>query len=356
MAIIEESLQDPRLPDSRFFARFLQPGVLVVDARDELHFASAAACELLGVDDEGALRGRFGDLAPQLGLSGGEDSTGPRCGRVDVHGAAGMRALRFEMHTVQETGPPVRVVFLRDRRRLLPSDRVLLQASEAHANRHVLTGLVHAAKGPLNNFSLTLALMEAGLGRARESGPTPDLLVRFERYVEVLRNESTRLAGCVENVHALTVSSRGEREAIDLCALARDCAAVLRHGATMREVALDVDAPEPAVLGMGERARMRLALLCAAITVIDLTGPRGRVALHVARERADMAALRVLSTQPALPDALASSVFRLSCTNESEFSAAIAARLIVEAQGGELTLAHDGDRPGFVLHVCMPPA
>jgi signal transduction histidine kinase len=348
-----DSLQDSRLPDGRFFARFVQAGVLVVGAGDELRFASPAACEVLGVEDEAALRARFPDIARQLPLSGTEGSPNAQYGLADVRAGASLSALRFEMHTVDDGDVPVRVLFVRDRTRLLPSDHVLLLASEAQANRHVLTGLVHAAKGPLNNFSLTLALLETALGRARESGPTPDLFARFERYVEVLRNESTRLAGCVENIHALTLASRDARDAIDLGALARDCAAVLRHGATMREVALDVDVPELAVVGVAERALLRLALLCAAITVIDFTAPHGRVALRVVEDGA-MAVLRVVSTQPALPSALAASVFRLSCTIDPAFSAAIAARVIAEAQGGEFLLA-DGDQPGFALRLHTPP-
>jgi signal transduction histidine kinase len=353
MADADDSLQDSRLPDGRFFARFMASGVLVLDARDELRFASPAACALLGVENEAALRARFPDVAKQLHLSGRDVSAAPHYGRADVQTDAGTCAIRFEMHTVANAGAPMHVLFVRDRARLLASDGTLLLASEAHANRHVLTGLVHAAKGPLNNFSLTLALLEAGLARARESSPTPDLLARFDRYVEVLRNETTRLAGCVDDIHALTLPVRGERDAVDLGALARDCAAVLRHGATMREVALHVDAPDPPPFGMAERLLLRRALLCAATTVIDCTAPHGSVVLGAASDDA-MAALRVVSTEPALPTSLAACVFQVACIAESDHSAATAARVIVEAQGGEFSLVRDA--PGFSLRIPARPA
>ena len=353
MADIEDSLQDSRLPDGRFFARFAASGVLVLDARDELRFASPAACALLGVENEGALRPRFPDIARQLRISGRDVSAAPHYGHADVQTDAGPRAIRFELHALAAAGAPMHVVFVRDRARLLGSDGLLLLASEAHANRHVLTGLVHAAKGPLNNFSLTIALLEAGLARARESSPTPDVLARFDRYAEVLRSESSRLAGCFDDIHALTLSSHGERDAVDLGALTRDCAAVLRHGATMREVALQVDAPDTPILGLAERVLLRRALVCTAISVIDCTAPQGRVALHAATDGA-MAVLRVVSTQPALPASLAASVFQVACIAEAEHSAATAARVIVEAQGGEFSLANDA--PGFELRVPAAPA
>lgn len=353
MADTENSLQDSRLPDGRFFAHFIASGVLVLDAGDALRFASPAACALLGTENEAALRARFPDIAHQLRLSRRDASAAAHYGHADVQTDAGPRAIRFERHALAHAGAPMHVVFVRDRARLLASDGLLLLASEAHANRHVLTGLVHAAKGPLNNFSLTLALLEAGLARARESGPTPDLLARFDRYAEVLRSESSRLAGCIDDIHALTLSSHGERETVDLGALARDCAAVLRHGATMREVALHVDAPGTTILGLADRVLLRRALVCTAISVIDCTAPQGRVALHAATDGA-MSVLRVVSTQPALPASLAAGVFQVACIAEVDHSAATAARVIVEAQGGEFSLANDA--PGFELRVPAAPA
>ncbi len=353
MAETEDSLQDSRLPDGRFFAHFIASGVLVLDAGDGLHFASPAACALLGAENQAALRARFPDIAKQLRLSGRDVSAATHYGHADVQTDAGPRAIRFELHALAAAGAPMHVVFVRDRARLLGSDGLLLLASEAHANRHVLTGLVHAAKGPLNNFSLTLALLEAGLARARESSPTPDLLARFDRYAEVLRSESSRLAGCFDDIHALTLSSHGERDAVDLGALTRDCAAVLRHGATMREVALQVDAPDTPILGLAERVLLRRALVCTAISVIDCTAPQGRVALHAATDGA-MAVLRVVSTQPALPASLAASVFQVACIAEADHSAVTAARVIVEAQGGEFLLTNDA--PGFALRIPAPPA
>lgn len=349
-------LHDSGLTDSRLLARLLQAGTLVLDEHDNVRFASAGACELLGVADETALRDCWSDLRSRLRIADWPrklTDAGAYHGRADLQTATGTRAIRFEMHVVDGDGHTHRVVLVRDCGHLLPSDRALLLASEAQANRHVLTGLVHAAKGPLNNFNLTLALLTASVARAEASAYGEELVARWPRYIEVLRNEAARLAGCVDDIHALTLRHDPSYEAFDLCAMTLDCAGVLRHGATMREVGLELDVPQHPVHGMGDAQLVRLALLSFTISVLDLTSPGGRVGWRVTPgDGAGAAAVSITTSQAVLPPELVAGLFRLSCTAESDYSAAIAARLIVEAQGGDVGLHHGaGQPPGFLLHI-----
>lgn len=349
-------LQDSGLPDSRLLARLLQAGTLVLDEGDDLRFASSGACELLGVADEAALRRGWSDVAAQLRID-----QWPRAlpngnayhGRADVSTASGPRFIRFEMHGMADAGCVHRAVLVRDRAHLLPSDRALLLASEAQANRHVLTGLVHAAKGPLNNFNLTLALLAAGVARADAGSATPELAARRQRHLDVLKNESERLAACIDEIHALTVQPEPSQQAIDVGAMSLDCARVLRHGATMREVALELDVPDRPVLAMGDPQLVRLALLSFTIEVLELTAPGGRVGWQVTHgDGAEGPWVAITTSQALLPRTLVSQLFRLSCTAESDYSSAIAARLIVEAQGGDVVV-HDGadGTPGILLRI-----
>lgn len=349
------ALQDSGPPDSRLLARLLQAGTFVLDENDSPTFASAGACELMGVGNFDALREHWNDLGAQLYIA-----QWPRAlpdgaafhGRADLSTPSGPRAIRFEMHGMTDAGRAYRAVLVRDRARLLPSDRALLLASEAEANRHVLTGLVHAAKGPLNNFNLTLALLAAAGAHGDGPTATPETLARRNRYIEVLQNETARLAACIDEIHALTLSRSASHEAIDLSAMSRDCARVLRHGATMREIRLDLDVPERPVIATADPQLMRLALLSFTICVLEFTSPGGSVGWRVTHD--DDAAgpsIAITTSQSVVPPALAAALFRLSCTAESEYSGAIAARLIVEAQGGEVILHDTGELHGILLHI-----
>jgi hypothetical protein len=66
----------------------------------------------------------------------------------------------------------------------------------------------------------------------------------------------------------------------------------------------------------------------------------------------DSPSVEITTSQPALPPELVAALFRLSCTAESVHSSAIAARLIIEAQGGDVSL-QDATRgtPGFLLRM-----
>ena len=350
-----DPLHDPGLPGAGLLARFAGAAIVVIDEHDQPAFASTAACELLGVTDETALRAAWDDIRNDLRIAewprrlpGGSSFHG--C--ADFPGRSGDRSIRFEMHAPEEAGRAYRIVLMRDRRRLQPTDHALVLAAEANANRHVLVGLVHSAKGPLNNFSLTLALLASGIARVEASGFTPDMLARWKRYAAVLAQESDRLSRCIDDVHALTLRHVPSREAIDVCALLRECSNILRHDATMREVALDLDAPESGVHAMGDPRLVRLALVSLTIALLDVAPQGARIGWRL--DAAPAPAITITMSEGPTQPGLLSDLFRVSGMAECEHFAAVAARVIVEAQGGELSVTGEDTRaPGFVVR--LPP-
>jgi hypothetical protein len=139
----------------------------------------------------------------------------------------------------------------------------------------------------------------------------------------------------------------------------RDVARVLHHDAALREIDLEADAPATAVNVTGDPQLVRLALLVFTICVLDLTPAQARVTCRVAPPAAQqrMAALAIAASRGSLPDDLVASLFRLTCTAESAYSAAIAGRLIIEAQGGDVSI--DSDAPGshgFALRIPLAPS
>jgi signal transduction histidine kinase len=347
-------LHDSGLTDSRLLARLLQASVLVLDARG-IVFASPGACELLGAASEAQLRSRWEDIAAQLGVAGWPDRLpegAAHHGRADLATPHGPRAIRFEVHNVARAPGTQRIVLLRERDRLLPSDRALLLASEAQATRHALTGLVHAAKGPLNNFTLTLALLASTIERNGQAAVAAALRDRWLRYVDVLRNETARLAANLEEIHSLAVPTPASRESIDIAAMLRDVARVLHHDAALRAIELDADVPATPMLVVGDPRLVRLALLVFTISVLDLAPAQARVTWRAAMPAPDehVTSLTVTTSHGTLPGELVASLFRITGTAESPYSAAIAGRLIVEAQGGDASVANDGGC-GFVLRI-----
>jgi nitrogen fixation/metabolism regulation signal transduction histidine kinase len=350
------TLQESGLTDSRLLARLVQASVLVFDEQGRVAFASPGACQLLGATSEAQLLERWDDIARELRSDEWRSSppqAAPYRARADVSTPRGPRAIRFEVHEVARARGVQRIMLLRTRDELLPSDRALLLASEAQANRHALTGLVHAAKGPLNNFTLTLALLAAGIERSAGGAALDDALrVKWMRYVDVLRNETARLAATLDEIHSLATPQAPSRESIDIGTMLRDIERVLHHDAALREIDLDVDAAGAPVPIRGDPQLVRLALLVFTICLLDLSPANARVALRVNGGVKDthVASITITTSHATLPADLVASLFRLTCTAESPYSAAIAGRLIVEAEGGDVALLdHDEGAVGFLL-------
>jgi signal transduction histidine kinase len=92
---------------------------------------------------------------------------------------------------------------------------------------------------------LTVTLLISTIARMESSTVSEPTLTRWRHYLDVLKSETTRLSDCLNDIHALT--ERG------------DAIRVLRHEATMRETAIELDVPpEPAwVTGDPHQLRRR---------------------------------------------------------------------------------------------------
>jgi signal transduction histidine kinase len=350
------SSQDSGLRDSRLLAHLLQSAVVVLDDAQQCLFASSGACELFGAASCAALRTRWNAVRDQLGLSalGSHSEDDPPLQRhVDVATDSGVRRLRFEAHALARGARARHVLLVRDRTRVGDADRALLLASEAHAGRHVLTGLVHEAKGPLNNFYLTLSLLKSGISRG-DASPLPERVrAQWSRYVDVLQNQAARLVDCLNDLEALTRPHGAPGERVDLTALSRDVLRVLHHEATMHETALEPALPSSPVWIDGNPHQLRLALLAFTSAIVEAARPGASVRFHVAATDDGAGSCVSIDTPvPRLPPSLAAELFRLGCVGESDHIAAIAGRIIVEAHGGDVTLdAPPDSRGGFTIRM-----
>jgi signal transduction histidine kinase len=349
-------LQDSRPFDERLLYDLLDVGVVVLDDARRCRDASRAACELLGVDDPSALRARWEAIGSDLGigeLACLQEDTALWQRRADVRTPAGSRGLRIEAHALREGGVAQYILLLRDRSQKSASDGALGLVAEAQANRHLLHGYLHQAKGPLNNFRLTLALLSSRLVKLESSSAVEAEGARWRRHLELLQAETSRLSDCLHQIDALTWKNDGASEAVDLCEMIREVEWVLRHEAAVLDVTLVPElATTPAWVVANARA-LRYALLGFAETLLHATRPSGTIALSVQVAAPDV--LLHLGAQPAtLPDQFGHELFRVTGTPESSQAAAIAGRVVIEALGGEVILEQASGSAGFAIRMHAP--
>lgn len=353
-----DGLHDSGLQSSRLLARLLPAGVVVLDNAQQCCFASPRACELLGAPGSVSLAAAWPSIRPQLPLaelSARSDADGPLQRRVDLQTPLGTRLLRLEVHRLDDGAETRYVILVRDRRRIDDADHALLLASEAHANRPAFAGLVHEAKGPLNNFQLTLALLVSGLARIESLPGAATISARWRHYFDVLQTEASRLLRCMDDINALARPADTGRQRIDIGASLRDVLRLLHHEATMREVRLELDVPAEPAWVVGDARQLRLALLGFTTCLIDVTESGGAVTLHADAPDGAEQRLRIGGSPAALSPAFATTLFAIGGACESPYPATIAGRTIIEAHGGAVTIDLSSPAtPAFV--VCMPAA
>lgn len=351
MAAIE-TLHDPGPYDGRLLGEMLQAGVVMLDAEQRCRYASPRACAHFGEADEAALVEGWDAIRTALDLDAitrlraGDPPLQRRC---DVSTSSGTRKLRFEVHAVGSGSPARYLMLLRERTLLDGADCAQFMASECETNRHVITSLVHDAKGPLNNLHLTLALLASALARMDASNAPAETLARFQRYVDVMQTEEMRLAGCLNDIHALAHRADATQERIDVGALLRNIAHVLRHEARLHEAKLELDVATSAWT-FGDPHQLWLALFAFCACLVETARPMSVITLRV-DAGGDAVRVSIVATRVAIPATLTAGLFRLSGSAASDFQGVLAARTIVEAAGGDVTLVDDGTTAGFAIRL-----
>jgi len=332
-------------------ARLSGRGVVVLDADNRCAYADPRACELLGAANMLDARGRWEALRATLRVDepsafAGHDQ--PLRRSVVVDDAGRRRSLRVELHALDDGA----VALLRDAVLGDDVDRLFIVAGEAHARRPALSGLAHRAKGPLNNFHLTLALLAATLARAH-SGADDALLARWRRHVDVLQTETQRLTECVDDIAAHGMRRLVERVDVDVNAIAANALRVLRHETMLCEVVVAFDRAEGALRIVADAHELELALVGFVTSVLATTN--AGATLRIAATLADAFARISITGSPAtMPAALPNALFALSPADAAPYCAAVAGRIIVEAYEGDVALISPGSGWGF--DIALPVA
>lgn len=336
----------------RTLAALLPCGVLLLGADARPQLASEHACTLLGVGDEGQLRARWDTLAPALGFAEPAAlATGAHPLRVsrDARVADATRALRLEVHCAGAGRDAHYLVLLQQRDRAAGADTVLIGASRAQALQHVLAGMLHDLNAPLNNLTLTLALLDGALARM----PADDApLERCRRYAATLEHETRRLSDSARAMRAAVTPEETASGDAPIAALLHDAQHALRQHATLHEVRVSIGAAAADLRAAGDIGLLRLALLDLLLTAIGVTAPGGDIVVTPRRERDD---LRVdISARAAhVPAAALRTLDGILSLPDLDWLGFVAARRILEMQGGAATL-HEAASDTILMEARLP--
>ena len=352
-------LHDSGPYDGRLLGELLEAGVLMLDQQQRCCFASPRACAHFGASDESALRNGWDDIRAGLDLTdvaalGVGDP--PLQRRSDLRTPSGTRKLRFEVHAVNG-GAARYMMLLRERTTMDNADCAQVMASECRANRHVIAGLVHDAKGPLNNLHLTLSLLTSTIARIDTGSDQHDALVRCKRYLDVMQTEEARLAARLNDLHALTERTGAEPERVEVGALLAAVARLLRHEARIRDARLELDVAGAPAWTFGDPRQLQLAFLSFCECLVDAARPASLITLGVGSDTpSDGTRVRIVGTSVTMPVGVTAHLFRIGSAADTDHQAVRAGRMIIEAHGGEVALVSDASSGGFAIGLPGAPA
>jgi signal transduction histidine kinase len=287
----ENSLKTPQSgAPHNDLAGLLGPGVITLDPRGDVRFADTRALELLGCADGFELERVWERLKGRLegaGLSwngAGGDGREQRA-VLDLaveEGAAGgaPHRLLFDLRREPESGG---VLLVHSLETLSGLESDLRLTSQMRSVSQISPAVAHDLRAPINAMVFNIEILKEMLASGRATDPAnKDKLLR---YVNVLKEELSRLHRGMENFLAY-ISPRGDRdETLDLRELAEELAALLVAPARKQQARVESELPAEAVPVDANRYLLRQALLHLALAA--LTGVPKQGALHVLLTRQD---------------------------------------------------------------------
>jgi signal transduction histidine kinase len=296
MGISEKLLTPPRSSSPRDdLAALLGPGVVSLGSGGKVRFADQRALELLGCADGCELERLWEDLGPRLessGLSWNGAGGGVHWAALDLPVTAGSapaaagergpmeRRLLFDLRRDPESGG---TLLVQDLGTLIGLEADLRLTSQMRSVAQISPAVAHDLRAPINAMVFNIEILREMIvsGRAADPADKNKLL----RYVNVLKEELSRLHRGLELFLAYISPRSDKLEALDLRELAEELASLLVAPARKQQVQVKADLPEEPVPAEGNRYLLRQAFLHLALAALAEVPKQGT--LHVRLTRVD---------------------------------------------------------------------
>jgi two-component system, sporulation sensor kinase E len=337
-------------------AKVMDVGVLLLAADLSLDFANVPARELLGCSEAGALELRWDELrallAPALSARGRASSAYVE---LEVPGTSQAARLRLEVNELKDEGSEGFLVVVKSREMIDALENELGLAIQMRGLTRFYMGVVHDLKTPLQAMVMNIELLKETLAGNAES-VDERTRQRQARYMDVLRDEVSRLDRQLRALLVHTVPTSEPQQVIDVGDLVRELVMLVGPQAKQQRVAVESALPEGPVPFTGHADRLKQALLNIAMNALEAMPDGGRLAVQL--ENGDgQIRISLRDSGPGISPELQSQIYKMHFTTKSGGTGIglYVARSVVESHGGEIQVETAAGR-GTCFQIYLPLA
>ena len=231
----------------------------------------------------------------------------------------------------------------------------LAQASRLTVAGELVASIVHEITQPMTsvaaNASTGMRLLADG-GESAQTAPLRDILA------DIL-NDSQIARDVIDRLRALTRKQPFNLEVLDLNDVIVELTRLMQGEAQLRGIVLHTDLDRSALKVLADRVGLRqivLNLLLNAMDAVAHNAQDRRVALRTRLVR-NAVELSVSDSGPGIPSEFLPKLFDAFFTTKKEGVGLglTITRSLVEAQGGQISVADDGDQGTTTFSVRLPP-
>jgi signal transduction histidine kinase len=338
-------------------AKVMDVGVLLLRADKSLDFANGPARELLGYSAPGELEQRWDEIKDLFDNTRQRLGNGTASPHVEIEVAHNGQAsrLRLEVNELRDEGSEGFLVVVKSREMIDALENELGLAIQMRGVTRFYMGVVHDLKTPLQAMVMNLELLKETL--AATAAVTDDRTrERQTRYMDVLRDEVSRLDRQLRALLVHTAPTNEPQQVIDVCDLVRELVMLVSPQAKQQRVTVETSLPESPMPFTGHRDRLKQALLNIAINALEAMPDGGRLAINL--ENGDgQVRISLRDSGPGISEELLSQIYKMHFTTKSGGTGIglYVARSVVESHGGEIQVDTDAGR-GTCFQIYLPLA
>lgn len=312
-------------------SRVLAPGVVILGSDGGIRSADPRALALLGCANRDLDR-RWREIRPQLEAQGlrldDGDGGDPGCVALPVSGPDGQESARHLLFDLRGNGEgSVLLIHDADVNDAWQSD--LRLSSQMRSLSQISPAVAHDLRAPINAMVFNIEILKETVASGR--GAEPAIRDRQLRYVNVLKEELSRLHRSLE-IFIAHISPRGDRtETVDLRELMEEFAALLVAPARKQQVQVQADLPDEQVPVEGSRYLLRQAFLHLGLAALARLPKQGT--LEILLEHLDDRARIEIGGDPD-PEAPPLPGFDIGVSPDGTQAQLWVARALLAAHGG----------------------